>query len=109
MTPMITLIFMLFGGLFVNLESIPLFLRWIQWTSLITYTYKALVQNEFDASSTFSTVRGNISGTSVVESYGLGTPTMEQCIFINLGFATFYLLAGIFIFQRTSSPLMRLK
>jgi hypothetical protein len=106
---MITLIFMLFGGLFVNLDSIPIFLRWIQWISLITYTYKALVQNEFDASSTFSTIRGSISGSSVVESYGLGSPTMQQCIFINLGLAFLYLIAGIIIFQRTSAPLMRLK
>jgi hypothetical protein len=38
--PLIIIVFMLFGGLLVNLDSISVALRWIQWISLISYTYK---------------------------------------------------------------------
>ena len=47
MVPMIVVIFMLFSGLLINIDSITIALRWIQWISPITYTYKALNQNEF--------------------------------------------------------------
>ena len=47
LTPVILVVFMLFSGLLVNLDTITPALRWIQWASLISYTYKMLVQNEF--------------------------------------------------------------
>ena len=47
LTPVILVVFMLFSGLLVNLDTITPALRWIQWVSLISYTYKMLVQNEF--------------------------------------------------------------
>jgi ATP-binding cassette subfamily G (WHITE) protein 1 len=39
-TPLVLLILMIFGGLFVNLDRVPVVLRWIQWLSFISYTYK---------------------------------------------------------------------
>jgi energy-coupling factor transporter ATP-binding protein EcfA2 len=38
--PLIIIVFMLFGGLLINLDSITIVLRWIQWISLISHTYK---------------------------------------------------------------------
>jgi ABC-type multidrug transport system permease subunit len=108
-TPMAMLIFLLFGGLFVNLDGIPEVLRWIQWLSLISYSYKALLQNEMNADSIFSTPAGNVAGNDLVAAYGLDFPTYDLCICINLAFALFYLLAGILVFERTSRPMLRLK
>ena len=53
LTPVILVVFMLFSGLLVNLDTITPALRWIQWVSLISYTYKMLIQNEFIASLVF--------------------------------------------------------
>jgi ABC-type multidrug transport system permease subunit len=41
---LITLPTMLFGGLFVNLSTIPVYIRWIRWTSPINYCFQALVR-----------------------------------------------------------------
>lgn len=38
---------MLFGGLFANNESIPIWLRWFQYISPIKYCAEALLWNEF--------------------------------------------------------------
>jgi hypothetical protein len=39
-TPLVLIIYMIFGGLFVNLDKVPVFLRWIQWISFISFTNK---------------------------------------------------------------------
>jgi ABC-type multidrug transport system ATPase subunit len=110
--PMAVIIFLLFGGLLINLDSVPEFLRWIQWTSLISYTYKALAQNEFDADLKFTCSPGSpcfSSGVDVVNIYSLNNPTLWVSVFVNLGFALFYMFLGMAVFSRTSRPLMRLK
>jgi ABC-type multidrug transport system permease subunit len=110
--PMIIIIFMLFGGLLLNLDNVPVFLRWIQWMSMISYTYKALAQNEFDSTLTFNCTPGSpcfTSGVDVVNIYALNNPSMWTCIFINLGFSLGYMFLGMIVFARTSRPLMRLK
>jgi ABC-type multidrug transport system ATPase subunit/ABC-type multidrug transport system permease subunit len=110
--PMIIIIFMLFGGLLLNLDNVSVVLRWIQWASLISYTYKALAQNEFDANLRFSCTPGSPcfnSGVDVVNIYSLNNPTLWVCVFVNLGFALLYMIAGMAVFARTSRPLMRLK
>lgn len=46
--PIIILPLMLFSGFFINSESIPIFLTWIQWLSPIKYAFAGSVQNEFN-------------------------------------------------------------
>jgi ABC-type multidrug transport system permease subunit len=110
--PMILIILMLFGGLLLNLDNIPVFLRWIQWLSLISYSYKAFAQNEFNENLVFKCSPGAPcfkNGLDVVKTFSLQTPTLWECIFINLGFVVFYILLGAVIFHHTSRPLMRLE
>jgi len=38
----------LFGGFFVNLNTVPGWLRWIQWTSPVRYGMEALAHIEMD-------------------------------------------------------------
>lgn len=45
--PLIIVLFLLFGGQLINLDSLSVVLRWIQYISLIGYSNKALAQNEF--------------------------------------------------------------
>jgi hypothetical protein len=39
---------MIFSGLFVNLNSMPVWIRWVQWLSPMKYGFVALAQNEFN-------------------------------------------------------------
>jgi ABC-type multidrug transport system ATPase subunit/ABC-type multidrug transport system permease subunit len=110
--PMIIIILMLFGGLLLNLDAVPVFLRWIQWISLISYSYKAFAQNEFNENLVFKCSPGAPcfkNGLDVVSTYSLNNPSLWSTIAINVGFAFFYLVVGMLIFSRTSRPLMRLK
>ncbi len=44
--PLIAVIFILFGGSFASVSTIPVVIRWMQWLSLIRYTYGGLIINE---------------------------------------------------------------
>jgi hypothetical protein len=110
--PLIIVIFFLFGGLFVNLEKVPEVFRWIQWISTISYSNKALNQNEFYG-LTFNTTRPgqNVtfdSGVNIVEIQKLNNPPMWWCIVINAGLGLTFLLLGFIFFNKTSAPLLRL-
>ena len=45
--PLAILPIMIFGGLFVNLETIPKWLHWIQYISPIKYSFNAMLIEEF--------------------------------------------------------------
>ena len=109
--PLVILIFFIFGGLFVNLDKVPVVFRWIQWLSWISYSNKALAQNEFDG-LVFKCVAGApcfATGADVISSYSLSNPTLWYCVIINVGISVGVLAIGFFAFNRTSRPLMRLK
>jgi hypothetical protein len=74
--------------------------------SFISYSNKALVQNEFDANIVFSNGK---TGMYVIETYGLGTPSLWVCVIINIALSIFNLTVGFIAFNRTSAPLHRLK
>lgn len=38
---------MIFAGLFLNVDTVPVWLRWIQWISPLRYTYSAAMENQF--------------------------------------------------------------
>jgi ABC-type multidrug transport system permease subunit len=42
-TPLVLIVYMIFGGLFVNLDKVPEVFRWIQWISFISYTNKVYI------------------------------------------------------------------
>lgn len=44
---LILLPFMIFSGLFLNVNTVPVWLRWIQWVSPMRYGYSALMENQF--------------------------------------------------------------
>ncbi|KAJ3269080.1 hypothetical protein HDV01_001888 [Terramyces sp. JEL0728] len=110
-TPLVLIIFVLFSGLLLNLDTAPVFLRWIQWISFLTYTMKAFVQNEFNSNAVFSCTKQPCfpDGPSVVNSYGFGTPDLWGSIAVNAGLGVAFLILGTLVFSRTSKPLMRLK
>lgn len=99
---------MLFSGLLANLSSITVALRWIQWVSFLSYTYKALIQNEFTADLVLTGTKFN-STFEVVTELGLENPPLWYCMIgVSLSIV-FYLCLGAFLFERSSAPLSKLK
>ncbi|KAI9593459.1 P-loop containing nucleoside triphosphate hydrolase protein [Syncephalis fuscata] len=45
--PTIILPMMIFGGLFANVSTIPVWIRWFKWLSLMKYGFVAFAKNEF--------------------------------------------------------------
>jgi ABC-type multidrug transport system permease subunit len=37
----------LFGGFFLNIDSLPSYISWLQYLSLFKYAFAAIMQNEF--------------------------------------------------------------
>jgi hypothetical protein len=54
---------LLFGGLFLNVESSPVWINWIKYLSWMLYSYEALVTNEMFGLK----VRVSLEGVDKVE------------------------------------------
>ncbi|KAK9718466.1 hypothetical protein K7432_005480 [Basidiobolus ranarum] len=65
--PLIVLPLMMFGGLFLNNGSAPVYLGWIQWISPIKYGFAALSKNQF----TGLVVNGEAVGEQQLQSLSL--------------------------------------
>ncbi|KAI8855242.1 ABC-2 type transporter-domain-containing protein [Chytridium lagenaria] len=91
--PLVIVVFLIFGGNFLNLDSVPIVFRWIQWISLITYSNKALAQNEFKGLIFDCNRPGNCltNGEDILTNFALNNPD------------------SICFASKTSKPLLRLK
>jgi ABC-type multidrug transport system permease subunit len=105
--PMINVIFIIFGGSFVNSDTIPKWVGWLQWISTIRYSYGGLIQNEFYG-TTFECPTGRPcafpNGEVVVEFYGLSNPGIWACVAILAGMVAFYQLAAALMLRVTTKP-----
>jgi len=45
--PVVIIPFMLFGGFFLNSDSVPVWLSWLKWISWFIYSYEALLVNQW--------------------------------------------------------------
>ena len=106
-------IFTLFGGIYLNIDSIPAGARWIRFMDPIFYAYSALVSNEFGGdpiafSCESSTTRCLETGAAVLELYAfedvkVGIQIMAQYLLqIGIHFFAFNAL------RRTSKQYMPL-
>jgi ABC-2 type transporter len=124
MMPLIIIVFMLFGGLLVNLDSITVVLRWVQWISLISYTYKcelsinanmfiAFALNEFTSNLKFDCSTNSTQcfpdGGRVVKAFALDALPLWTLIGLNIVLGFSFVFLGMFVFRRTSAPLSKLK
>ncbi|XP_030849345.1 protein white-like [Strongylocentrotus purpuratus] len=72
-TPPLLLPFMLFGGLFINLADIPVYIRWVSRLSWFSYSYEAFLINQWGdidhiACPVNSTIPCISNGNQVLES-----------------------------------------
>jgi hypothetical protein len=85
----------------------------IQYISIISYSNKALAQNEFDG-LTFGCPSNTPNctprtGTMILDEFGMDNIWLWYCVLINVGLSVFLAFLGYIFFSRTSRPLMRLK
>jgi len=106
-------IFTLFGGIYLNIESIPDGAKWIRFIDPIYYAYSALVANEFGGDVTFlcdSSARCLENGQAVLELYAfdnvnIGIQVMAQMI-LQAGIHVLAFLALVHT-SKTYAPLFK--
>lgn len=47
--PISVVLMILFGGFYINIESLPVWLQWVQYLSLMRFAFEGLAKNEFDS------------------------------------------------------------
>ena len=85
----------------------------LQYLSIVSYSNKALSQNEFDGlvfecgpkAAPGCTAR---TGTQILDDFGLNNIWLWNCVLINIGLSFGFAILGYIFFARTSKPLMRL-
>lgn len=75
---------MLFSGFFLNSNTLPVYLAWIQYISPIKYGFTALIENEFDGRTFNNCPPGDdCSGERALNQLGLDN---SLSIFVNIIF-----------------------
>jgi len=83
LAPAVMLIFIVLGGLFINVDSVPFFLRWLDHASLIKITFEGLCVNEFTGLSFLPgrSVRGSVlTGEEQLDRLGFGKSKISKAL-----------------------------
>ena len=94
--PLIIVIFLIFGGNLANSNEITWILRWIQYISIVYYTYQALSQNEFSGNY-YGVQDGSpqkVPGEYYLNLYGLNNINLWGCLGGILGVGAAFLFLG---------------
>ena len=83
--PPMLIIALLFGGFFLNVDSLPIVANWIPYLSLLKWTFEALAINEFSG-ATFDCTNGpptacERTGEQVIVRLSFGNDTIEGACF----------------------------
>lgn len=104
--PLAIVIFLIFGGNLANSNTITWILRWIQYISIIFYSYQALAQNEFTGN--FYGVQNDsktiVPGEFYLDLYGLENVNQWGCLGAILGLGTAFLLLGYIGLRFSTRP-----
>ena len=94
--PLVIVVLLIFGGNLANSNTITWILRWIQYISMIFYTYQALAQNEFNGNF-YGVQDGSpqkVPGEYYLNLYGLDNVNQWGCLGAILGLALAFFLLG---------------
>ncbi|XP_033108202.1 broad substrate specificity ATP-binding cassette transporter ABCG2-like [Anneissia japonica] len=72
--PMCFVLMLIFGGLFVNITSLPVWLEWLKYISIFRYSLNTLSVNEFTG-MTFVEGNDTFEGIKYLENQGIPTGT----------------------------------
>ena len=104
--PLVIVIFLIFGGNLANSNTITWILRWIQYISVIFYSYQALAQNEFNGNyyGVQNDSKTVIPGEDYLNLYGLNNVNQWGCLGAILGLGTAFLLLGYMGLRFSTRP-----
>merc|ERR1712166_734535 len=92
--PLVVIVFLLFGGFYVNTANIPDFIAWVQEISFFKWGFKALAINEYQTlqfvgktgqlcKTAVNVTKGDCAfedGKQVLELLTFGTGTVAECL-----------------------------
>ncbi|KAL3583375.1 hypothetical protein D5086_014436 [Populus alba] len=89
-----TALFFLFGGYFLNSHDIPIYWRWMNKISTMTYSYEGLLMNQYQTSDPFGINPAGqiVNGTTILKSLGISTDESKKWenVLVMLGWAVLY-------------------
>ncbi|GLU13369.1 hypothetical protein SLE2022_300070 [Rubroshorea leprosula] len=70
--------FFLFCGYFLNSHDIPIYWKWMNKFSIMTYPYEGLLMNEYQTHTVFDKPKGNVTGTQILNSLRISTDEFKE-------------------------------
>lgn len=117
LSPIIIVLFMLFGGFYISLTTIPPWYSWFGYLSFFRYSMQGLVRNTFggenytcvnNSNSTppfpCDPVSNTLSGNDYIQFIGFGDSVIWHSVLILIGMILFYRIcafAAIYFFHRS--------
>ena len=114
MGPAVMVMFIVFGGLYVNPENVPVAFRWITKCSLIKHSFAGLCVNEFAGldfePSTNGGLRGDTKhGEEVLERLGFGDETVESCLRKQLDVLGFCYALTLYVLEKNAPRFQKIE
>ncbi|KAI9093005.1 P-loop containing nucleoside triphosphate hydrolase protein [Phlyctochytrium arcticum] len=107
--PLITVVFLLFGGQVINNASLGWWFKWMHYISPIGYAYRAFMQTEFRGLQ-LSCQPGEPctpTGELVLQQQDLNDLTVWTCAGVLAALAAWWFLTGYALLRKTSKPKMK--
>jgi ABC-type multidrug transport system permease subunit len=114
MGPAVMVMFIVFGGYYVNAENVPVAFRWITKCSLIKHSFAGLCVNEFAGldfePSTNGGLRGDTKhGEEVLERLGFGDETVESCLRKQLDVLGFCYALTLYVLEKNAPRFQKIE
>ena len=110
MGPAVMVMFIVFGGYYVNAENVPYVFRWIPDCSLIKHSFQGLCVNEFHGLDFESELRGDTKhGEEVLERLGFGDSSVEMCLKKQANVLGFCYLSTLYVLEKNAPKFQRIE
>ena len=111
--PIAVVLMILFGGFYINIESLPIWLRWVQFLSLMRFAFEGLIVNELkDATFTCDDVApGKVcieTGQEQLDRLSF-THTVPQVLFMMVGFMCICHCCAYFLLQKNRKKYLKVE
>ncbi|KAM3572725.1 hypothetical protein VYU27_005304 [Nannochloropsis oceanica] len=112
LSPAITIVFLLFSGVFINVKSLPTGAQWCPYMSFIKWSFNAYAQNQFKG-MTFSCPDAEgkgclTTGEEILALYSMDEYEVWQCGLALLGITTIFSILGYIILRMNSRKYMKM-
>eukprot|EP00698_Gefionella_okellyi_P012708 TRINITY_DN3436_c0_g3_i2.p1 TRINITY_DN3436_c0_g3~~TRINITY_DN3436_c0_g3_i2.p1 ORF type:complete len:1137 (-),score=253.62 TRINITY_DN3436_c0_g3_i2:2148-5558(-) len=111
LAPTVLLLGTLFAGFFVNIQTIPVYLSWLQYVSYFKWAYEALVVNEFRGVTFVCESAELVNGTCPIPTgdvaltiLGFQNVNIGMNVGILAAFITVLYILGFLILRSSSAP-----